>query len=47
MFSNYLFFSNKTALHFAAENGNLEILKILLNGKDIDINLKAIFKNII
>ena len=30
----------KTALHLAAEIGNLEIKKILLNKKDIDINIE-------
>ena len=30
----------KTALHLAAEIGNLEIIKILLNKKDIDINIE-------
>ena len=30
----------KTALHLAAQIGNLEILRLLLEKKEIDINIK-------
>lgn len=28
----------KTVLHFAADNGNIEIIQILLKNKNMDIN---------
>lgn len=34
----------KTVLHFAVEQEDYEIIKILLNKKDIDVNAKKIFK---
>lgn len=41
---NYLL--NKTALHIAIEKGNLEIVEMLLNNKNIDVNsIKINFKN--
>lgn len=35
-----------TALHFAAENNNTEMFKLLLSTPGIDINLKAIVNQI-
>lgn len=37
---NFEFF--KTELHFAVETSNIEILKLLLQNKNIDINLPVI-----
>lgn len=34
---------NKTALHIACENNNVEILKLLLRRKTIDVNARYIF----
>ena len=33
---------NKTALHIAVEKGNLEVVQLLLERKEIDVNVKAI-----
>lgn len=33
-------FFNKYPLHIAVENGNIEIIKLLLEKKDININVK-------
>lgn len=35
--------SNKTSLYIAIENGNVEIVKLLLEKKEIDCNIKLIF----
>lgn len=35
----------RTALHFAAQKGNLDIIKLLLMKKGIDINIKDIQGN--
>lgn len=34
---------NKTALHYSVENGNIEIVKLLLSFPNIDVNCKSIF----
>lgn len=39
--------NEKTALHLAVEDGNIEIVKLLLQRDDIDINLPAIFKKLL
>lgn len=31
---------NRTALHYAVENGNIDIIKLLLEHKKIDVNAK-------
>lgn len=38
---------NKTALHIAVDNGNFEIVRLLLSIKEIDINAKSIFLSIL
>lgn len=38
---------NKTALHMAVDNGNIEIVRLLLSIKEIDINAKSIFLSIL
>lgn len=35
-------FFHKTALHMAVENGNIEIVQLLLTNKNIDVNLLGI-----
>lgn len=35
---------NKAILHYAMEKGNIEILKILLECKDIDVNQRSILE---
>ena len=37
---------NKQALHIAVEKGNLEVVKLLLRRRDIEVNTKAILDNI-
>ena len=37
------FIFQKTALHLAVENGNIEIVKLLLLNPEIDVNEKIIF----
>lgn len=37
------FFFQKVALHCAVENENPDIIKLLLNAKDIDVNMKTVF----
>lgn len=39
-------FVNRELIHEAVKKGNVEILKLLLTAKDIDVNKKAIFINI-
>lgn len=38
------FDSNKQALHIAVEKGNLEVVRLLLERKDIEVNTKSILK---
>lgn len=40
-------FFNKTALHIAVELENIEIVKLLLKHKNIDVNINSILKYII
>ena len=35
---NFIFFDEKTPLHLAVENGDIDIVKILMNNKNIDLN---------
>lgn len=35
---------NKTALYFAIDEGNIEIIKLLLSMKNIDVNIETISK---
>ena len=46
IFYEVFFFSiYRTALHVAVEKENLEIVKLLLSNKNIDINQRSILKN--
>ena len=36
-------FFNRQLIHEAVKNGNVEILKLLLAAKDIDVNKEGIF----
>ena len=38
----YFLNSNRTALHAAIEKGNSKIVEILLNCKEVDVNIKSI-----
>lgn len=38
-----IFIINKTALHIAAEKGNLDIISILIAHQNIDVNSRIIF----
>ena len=40
----YFFFLNKTPLYIAVENGNSEIVKLLLNENNIDVNKGFVLK---
>ena len=41
---SFIFLFYKTALHIAVENGNIEIVQLLLTSKKIDVNiLKILF----
>lgn len=40
--SNSINFFNKTALHYACENGNAKIAKLLLLHPEIDVNIRSI-----
>lgn len=42
-----IIFLNKTALHIAVELENVDIVKSLLNHKNIDVNINSILINII
>ena len=39
-----IFFLNKTPLYIAVENGNSEIVKLLLNENNIDVNKGFVLK---
>ena len=42
MIFNY-FNVNKTALYFAVEKNNIEIVKLLLTNANIDVNIPCVF----
>ena len=35
---------NKTALHIAVENGDIEIIKLLLKYNEIDVNIPVVLR---
>ena len=41
----YYFNFNKTALHFAVEKGNVEIVQLLLAFDNLDVNLLSIINH--
>lgn len=39
----FLILFNKTLLHLAVEMNHINIVKLLLNHKDIDVNIRTVF----